>query len=45
MKNSHKLVLHGITNICGREIIFTNDAFTKFTGYSEEEVTGKTLHF
>lgn len=29
----------------GREIIFTNDAFTKLTGYSEEEVTGKTLHF
>lgn len=29
----------------GREIIFTNNAFTKLTGYSEEEVIGKTLHF
>ncbi|WP_020402830.1 PAS domain S-box protein [Gracilimonas tropica] len=29
----------------GREIIFTNHAFTELTGYTAEEVIGETLHF
>lgn len=29
----------------GREIIYVNEAFTKLSGYTEEEVLGETLHF
>ncbi|SMO35918.1 PAS domain S-box protein [Gracilimonas mengyeensis] len=29
----------------GREIVYANEAFTKLTGYSKDEVIGRTLHF
>ncbi len=33
------------SDVPGRKILFVNNAFTKLTGYSEEEVLGNTLHF
>jgi PAS domain S-box-containing protein len=39
------VVLNAEPGEFGREIIYVNQAFTEHTGYEEEEVLGKTLHF
>lgn len=39
------VILNAQPGDVGREIIFVNKAFTKLTGYSEDEVIGQTLNF
>lgn len=38
------VILNAEKGTQGREIIFVNEAFTRLTGYSSDEVMGETLH-